>query len=231
MEKGYLTEKDIDVAVKRLYTAKFKLGMFDPPDMVSYTKIPYSAVDCEEHRNLALEATRKSIVLLKNEDDLLPLRKDIKTIAVIGPNADDVEVLLGNYNGNPTNPVTPLRGIKEKVSAKTKVIYALGCDWAENMPSMEVIPSWAFYTGKGSMRQNGLKGEYFNNIEFKGSPVFTRIDENIDFNWWDGAPDESFDDDNFGVRWTGELVPPVTGNYYLGANGFSGFRFISMTNF
>jgi len=225
VEKGYLAENDIDVAVRRLFTARFKLGMFDPPEMVPYTKIPYSVVDCDEHRKIALEATRKSIVLLKNENNLLPLKKDIGTVAVIGPNADDVEVLLGNYNGNPTNPVTPLQGIKRKVSFKTKVLYAPGCDWAENMPSLEVVPSSAFFTGKGSMRQNGLIGEYFDNNEFTGNPVFTRIDKKIDFNWWDGAPDESFDDDNFGVRWTGELVPPVTGDYYLGANGFSGFRF------
>jgi len=224
VEEGLIAEEEIDVSLKRLFRARFKLGMFDPPEKVPYARIPYKVNDSRKHRKLALETARKSIVLLKNEYNLLPLKKDISTIAVIGPNADDVEVLLGNYNGNPTNPVTPLQGIRDKVSSKTKVLYAQGCRHAANLPSLEVVPSAALYTTIGRKRQNGLKGEYFNNRNFNGDPVFTRIDKQIDFNWWDGAPKKELDDDNFGVRWTGELVPPVSGTYALGANGFSGFR-------
>lgn len=224
VEKGLISEEEIDVSVKRLFRARFKLGMFDPPDLVPYTKIPYAVVDSKEHAELALEATRKSIVLLKNENNILPLKKDLETIAVIGPNADDVEVLLGNYNGNPSNPITPLQGIREKVGGKAKVLYALGCNWAENLHHFEVVPSSVLFTSKGEEKQNGLRGEYFDNRDFKGKPVFTRIDKQIDFNWWDGTPDKGFDDDNFGVRWTGELVPPVKGEYALGAEGFNGFR-------
>ena len=224
VEKGLITEEEIDISLKRLFRARFKLGMFDPPEKVSYARIPYKVNDCRKHRKLALETARKSIVLLKNEYNLLPLRKDIGTIAVIGPNADDVEVLLGNYNGNPSDPVTPLQGIREKVSSETEVIYAEGCRHAANLPSFEVVPSAALSTEKGSKRRNGLKGEYFDNRNFNGDPVFTRIDKQIDFNWWDGAPKKELDGDNFSVRWTGELVPPVSGTYALGANGFSGFR-------
>ena len=224
VKKGLITEAEIDVSVKRLYRARFKLGLFDPQEMVPYANIPFSVVDCQEHRELALEAARKSIVLLKNENNLLPLKKNLGTIAVIGPNADDVEVLLGNYNGNPSRPITPAEGIREKVSPKTKVLYALGCEWAENMPYLKVVPSSALFTTKEQRRQNGLKAEYFANRDFGGEPVFTRIDEQIDFNWWGGAPRDDFDDDNFGVRWTGELVPPLTGTYALGAEGFNGFR-------
>lgn len=224
VSKGLITESEIDVSLRRLFRARFKLGMFDPPEMVPYSKIPYSVVDCEKHSELSLEAARKSVVLLKNENNILPLKKDLNTVAVIGPNADDVEVLLGNYNGNPSNPVTPLRGIREKVSENTKVISALGCEWAQNLPHFEVIPSSALFTAEGGERQNGLKGEYFNNRDFKGEPVFTRIDNQIDFNWWDSAPKEDLDDDNFAVRWTGVLVPPVTGKYALGGWGFNGFR-------
>ncbi len=115
VQKKLITEKEIDVAVKRLFTARFKLGMFDPPELVKYTKIPFDVVDSREHKDLALEAARKSIVLLKNENHLLPLSKGIKTLAVIGPNADQWQMLLGNYNGLPSKAFTPLEGIREKL--------------------------------------------------------------------------------------------------------------------
>jgi beta-glucosidase len=127
-KQGLISEEAIDTAVKRLYRARFQLGMFDPPERVPYAQIPYEVNDCEEHRQLALEMARESMVLLKNEDGLLPLSKDLNTIAVIGPNADDKKVLLGNYNGTPSKYVTALEGIRSKVSPKTKVIYAEGCD-------------------------------------------------------------------------------------------------------
>ncbi|MBN1292879.1 MAG: glycoside hydrolase family 3 C-terminal domain-containing protein, partial [Candidatus Latescibacteria bacterium] len=220
---GLITEEEIDVSVKRLFTARFKLGMFDDPGKVPYAQIPYDVVDCKKHRELALEAARKSIVLLKNEGDVLPLSKNIGTIAVIGPNANDIEVLLGNYNGNPVDPVTPLRGIKEKVSKNTNVIYAPGCELAKNFPMFDVITASAYYTS-ADRENNGLKAEYFDNRDFKGNPVLTRTEKNIDARWWDSAPVEGFDDDNFGVRWSGYLVPPVTGTYNIGANGYTGFR-------
>ena len=115
-------------AVKRLFTARFKLGMFDPPEMVPYAQIPIEVNDCQAHRDLALKMAQESIVLLKNADGLLPLSKDIKSIAVIGPNADDPVVLLSNYNGMPSSSVTPLQGIKNKVGATAQVSYAKGCE-------------------------------------------------------------------------------------------------------
>jgi len=133
VEKNLLSEADIDIAVKRLFTARMKLGMFDPPEMVSYTKIPYDVVNDEDHKQLARETALKSIVLLKNENNLLPLRKEIGTVAVIGPNSDQSFVLLGNYNGTPSDPVTPLRGIKEKLNGFSEVIYAHGCTWADGL--------------------------------------------------------------------------------------------------
>ncbi len=224
VKKALITEEEIDVSVKRLFNARFRLGMFDPPGMVSYAKIPFRVVDSKKHKRLALEAARKSIILLKNDDNILPLRKDLGTIAVIGPNADDVEVLLGNYNGTPSHSITPLEGIRQKVSKRTKVLYSLGCEWAENLPHFEIVPSSALFFTEGSKRQSGLKGEYFNDRDFKGEPAFTQIDKAINFNWWDGAPSKDFDNDNFSVRWTGEIVPPVTGKYALGAEGLNGFR-------
>jgi len=137
VEKGLITEKEIDLAVKRLFTARMRLGMFDPPEMVPYAQIPYSVNDCDEHKKLAHLTACKSIVLLKNQNNLLPLRKDIGKIAVIGPNSDEVFVLLGNYNGTPSDPVTPLRGIREKVVGQSEVLFARGCNWVEGMPNQK----------------------------------------------------------------------------------------------
>ncbi|MBM7582102.1 beta-glucosidase [Caldicoprobacter guelmensis] len=128
VKQGLVSEETIDRAVKRLFRARFKLGMFDPLERVPYAQIPYEVNDCEEHRKLALEMARESMVLLKNEGGLLPLRKDLKAIAVIGPNADNKKVLLGNYNGMPSKYVTALEGIRAKVSPHTRVYYAQGCD-------------------------------------------------------------------------------------------------------
>ena len=133
VEKNLLSEADIDIAVKRLFTARMKLGMFDPQEMVSYTRIPYNVVDSEEHKQLARETALKSVVLLKNENKLLPLSKKTGTVAVIGPNSDEPFVLLGNYNGTPSDPVTPLRGIREKLKGSSEVIYARGCSWADGL--------------------------------------------------------------------------------------------------
>ena len=248
VRQGLLAEAEIDNAVRRLYTARFKLGMFDPPEMVPYARIPYSVNDSAEHRALALEAARKSIVLLKNEGGLLPLAKDLKTIAVIGPNAADTEVLLGNYNGTPSEPVAALEGIRRKVSARTRVLYARGSSLAASLPAFETIPATALRASRDAGAVHGLAAEYFNTSNFDGKahrpaeltypnsgkltgevpanpkPLFTRVDPQIDFNWWDGAPRPGMDDDNFGVRWTGYLAAPVSGTYQLGAIGFNAFE-------
>jgi beta-glucosidase len=203
----------------KLFKARFQLGMFDPPDMVPYSRIPYAVVDSPDHREAALETARKSMVLLKNEKKLLPLSKKIKTLAVIGPNADEVDVLLGNYNGFPTHPITVLKGIQEKVGNGTRVLYAKGCPLAQGLPNFEVVPAQALFAREKGKRLSGLKGEYFPG-RFEGAPLLTRIDRVIQFNWKMGAPLESLDPDYFSIRWSGELVPPVTEKISLGGFGF-----------
>jgi len=129
VKQGLITEQAIDTTVKRLFLARFKLGMFDPPERVRWAQIPISGLDQPVHRALARQVARESIVLLKNAGGVLPLRKDIGTIAVIGPNCDDRRMLLGNYEGAPADSITPLRGIREAVSRGTRVLYARGSDW------------------------------------------------------------------------------------------------------
>lgn len=221
VEAGLINENEIDVSVKRLMMARMKLGMFDPDEMVPWSDIPHEVVDCENHRILALETARKSIVLLKNDHNLLPLPKNIGKIAVIGPNSDDVEVLNANYNGIPTNPVTPLQGIIEKIG-KENVLYALGCEHASGLPVLEEVPSTALFTDE-SMLVKGLTGQYFANKSFDGEPLETRVDPEVNFYWWDEAPFENLNDDDFCVRWTGYIVPPVSGKFALGGEGLNGF--------
>jgi len=221
--KGLIDEATIDRAVKRLFTARFRLGMFDPPEEVGYAQIPYEVNDCPEHRALALRAARESIVLLKNEDNLLPLSKDLQSIAVIGPNADDLQVLLGNYNGTPSRATTPLEGIRKKVSPATKLYYARGCETAEGVPPLSVVPSTYLRPVDADANQTGLTAAYYDNIEFEGEPALSRVDPAVDFVWKGTTPLTGRMGDAFAVRWTGSLVPPVTGTYKLGVSGLSGY--------
>ncbi|HJQ23561.1 MAG TPA: glycoside hydrolase family 3 C-terminal domain-containing protein [Blastocatellia bacterium] len=139
VKRGLISEAEIDVSLKRLMTARFRLGMFDPPEMVPYTKIPITQNDTPEHRELALEAARQSIVLLKNANGLLPLKHDLKKIAVIGPTADDAGVLLGNYNGTPSRSVTLLAGIRNKFMSRATVLYEKGCDLVGGKPDDKAV--------------------------------------------------------------------------------------------
>jgi len=230
VQQGLIKESELDISLRRLFKARFKLGMFDPPEIVPYSKIKMDVVDSKENQNLALKTARESIVLLKNvghpaiggENNLLPLKKDIKTIAVIGPNADDVDVIYGNYNGFSSHPITPLKGIQKKLP-DTKVIYARGCDIAENIPSFEVIPPSMLFTS-ADKKQNGLNAEYFDNREFKGDPVLSKVDKNIDFNWWDTSPLKESMQSNFSVRWSGYFVPDKSGRYAVGGYGMDAFQ-------
>src|SRR5262249_3997630 len=126
VKNGLITEAEINRSLERLFVARFRLGMFDPPERVPFSKIPYSVHDSAAHRKLALEAARKSIVLLKNEKQTLPLASAVKRIAVIGPSADDPIALLGNYNGFSSKHVAPLEGMQTQFAGKAEVTYALG---------------------------------------------------------------------------------------------------------
>ena len=213
VKQGLITEAQIDTAATRLFLARFRLGMFDPPEMVKWARTPFSVLDQASNRALARQVARESIVLLKNERNTLPLRKDLGTVAVIGPNADQWRMLLGNYNGIPSDPVTPLRGMRQAVSRATRVVYARGSDLADGFPLLETIPSSALRTPAG---RPGLQGAYFANRALTGTPAFTTTDTTVDVDWHEGAPRQSMNPNDFGVRWTGTIRPPATGMYRLG---------------
>lgn len=223
VKRGLATEGDIDRAVKRVMMARFRLGMFDPDSIVEYASIPYQANCSDYNRSLARQAARESIVLLKNSNNILPLKDEIKTIAVVGPNADNWEALIGNYNGIPKGPVTVLKGITEKAAGCAEVLYAEGADLAPGIHNLTVVPSCYLETPDG---KQGVRGEYYSDRSMKGEPLFTRTDDMIDFYWDNDSPHYLMPANDFSIRWTTWLVPPVTGRYFLGAWGSSGYQII-----
>lgn len=219
VQSGMLKESDIDVSVKRLFTARFKLGLFDPPGTVPYAQIPITENNTPEHRALALKAARESIVLLKNEGNFLPFSEDIKTIAVIGPNANVADVLYGSYNGTSSKPITPLAGIKNSAPASTKILYEPGSNAADEFPILWSIQEKALSTGN----ETGLHAEYFDNMNLEGAPFLTRTDKQVDFDFLI-VPPVPGKDTRFSVRWTGWLIPAVTDTYFVGFTGDDGYR-------
>jgi beta-glucosidase len=208
---GLITEAELEQALRRLLRARFRLGMFDPPEGYAYGQIPFTEVNSPAHRQLSLQAARESMVLLKNESHTLPLKAGIARIAVVGPTAELVQSLQGNYNGPPPSPVYPLDGI-EKRFASAQVAYAQGSTTVEGaaMP----IEHTALHPASGS--GYGLTGEYFSSTDLSGSPVLTRTDRNINFNWDKVVPVPGLQRNNYSVRWSGTFTPPAPGEYRLG---------------
>jgi beta-glucosidase len=239
LAQGLVTESDLDVAVRRLVRTRMRLGMFDPPERVPYTRIPYSVNQSPEHDRLARRMAQASIVLLKN-DGLLPLSRDPKTIAVIGPNADDVMTLLGNYYGTPANPVTVLQGLRDAAGSTIRVLYARGADLVEGREDPRAVPPIdpAHLRPAAGSAERGLRGEYFRGRELEGEPMLTRVDPKVDFRWDRGSPtsdlvargevpvDRALENDDFSVRWSGQLLPPATGRYELSVAADDGVRLV-----
>jgi beta-glucosidase len=215
VQENLLAETDIDTAVVRLFTARMRLGMFDPSAAVPFNAIPISEVNSAAHRELALEAARESIVLLKNRNNTLPLKPSIRKIAAVGPTADLLESIEGNYNGTAPDPVSPLNGLRKEFGSQN-VIFAPGSILADGSPAP--IPS-AYLRTDVSLKTAGLKGEYFDNSDLTGAPKMVRVDAKINFDWNRVAPAAGFPSKTFAVRWTGELVPPALGDYVLSLRG------------
>jgi beta-glucosidase len=221
VELGLITETEIDTAVRRLMIARFKLGMFDPEEMVPYAKIPYSVVDCDDHKAFALETALKSIVLLKNENKLLPLSKDLKNILICGPNANNKEILHGNYNGLPSSTVTPLEGILSKAGNTMKVNYEKGCSWVDTQVTDQIPAELIQINGK-----KGYKVDFFTNMNLEGTPVLTQYETRLAHRIEGGDFIPGISSRNFSARWTTEVTAPETGEYTFSLKGNDGFRLI-----
>ncbi len=208
VKQGFLTEKEIDVTLKRLFTARFRLGLFDPSETVKYAQIPTSEIDSDIHRQLALKTARESMVLLKN-DGVLPLGSGIRKIAVVGPLASSFHVLEGNYSGTPSRATTALDGIRKQF-AGVQISYSPGTSFLlEDVP----VPSSALLTPDG---KPGLKAEYFSDPLFKGSPESVRVEKDVNYEF---APGTTTKTKIYSVRWTGFLTPSESGTYRLGLDG------------
>ena len=215
VREGLVSEEVLDKAVRRVLRAKFLIGLFDNPftDPEEAEKIN----NCEEHVKLALEAARQAIVLLKNEG-ILPLNKDkIKKLAVIGELAENLK--LGGYSGIPVKIIKPLEAILEKVKPGTKVFYSKGCP--VSLEEYYPIPSQCLRTVDGA---KGLEGKYYNNPVLSGKPVYSRVDEKIDYEWIEPPHPLLEGGEGFSVVWTGKLVPPETRFYTIYATSDDGVR-------
>ena len=213
VKQGLLSEKDLDIAVKRLFTARMRLGMFDPPDKVPYAQTPDSEIDSAAHRELALKVARESMVLLKN-DGVLPFAPGVKNILVVGPLAQSVAVLHGNYSGTASHASTALEGIRKQFST-AQVSYLPGTNF---LRPETVIPTSALSTTDG---KPGLQGEYFSG-DFAGTPQTVRVDPLVDLQLFQPdahalTPPAGLKE--FSVRWTGFLTPAESGRYRIGLLG------------
>ncbi|MBS7458566.1 glycoside hydrolase family 3 protein [Coralloluteibacterium stylophorae] len=236
VRKGLITEAELDEALTRLFVARMRLGMFDPPERVRWAQTPHSVNQSPQHDALALKMAQESIVLLKN-DGLLPLSRDMKRLAVVGPTADDTMALLGNYYGTPAAPVTVLAGIRAALP-ETEVVYARGTDLVEGRddPSATPLIEPQFLRPEPGSSERGLRGEYFRDRDLQGEPVLVRVDPQIAFRWDRGSPtdtlmargeagpDNAVPDDDFAIRWSGQLLPPVSGRYRIEAAADDGMR-------
>jgi beta-glucosidase len=222
VQQGYLPESTLDTALIRLFTARMKLGMFDPPEMVPYTKIDEKELDSAEHRALARKLANEAMVLLKN-DGLLPLKPGIKKIAVVGPLADQTRPLIGNYAGQPTHIVSVLDGLKAEFP-KAEITYVPGTQFLRNDGTP--VPDNLLTTPDG---RPGLKAEY---SESMGRPrrnanptvLASRTEANIKLTGGN-LPTEIAGKKSIGVHWTGFITAPETADYLLGVRGIGFARF------
>lgn len=219
VESGLIGEDEIDVPVRRLMTARMKLGMFDPTEMVPWSGISVDTVACPAHRAIALRMARESVVLLQNRNNALPLDQGIRKIAVIGPNADNADVQNGNYNGTPVDPVTVFKAVKAKLADRAEVRYALGSPHHEGLPYLVTVPAEALFTDR-ALGSSGLSAAYLNGLSAGAQPVATQVETTVDGYWWDGEPPVAgLTDDDYRIEWTGFLVPRKDGVHALGVEG------------
>jgi len=218
IQKGEVNEATIDEKVRRTLRTIFRLGLFEKPSLKDDFK-----VGTKENREAAFLGTREGIVLLKNQNDILPLNfSKLKSVAVIGPNAAKARTGGGGSSQvDPLEAPSPLEILKQNFGDKVKINYAVGVRLdGESIP----VPSKYLSTENG---EEGLRGEYFDNMELKGRPVYTRMDKELYFDWGGDSPfkNENWKTDIFSVRWTGKVKAPVSGHFIFDLISDDGVRF------
>ncbi len=221
VKSGLISESQIDISLRRLFTIRYRLGMFDPVSMVKYAQAPASKLEAPEHKAHALKMAQQSIVLLKNENNTLPLKKKIKKIAVLGPNADNRISVLGNYNGNPSKVVSLLDGLKEKLGNSVEIMYEPAINFTnDTMLSYEDVSDR--YSIGGSI---GFKAEYFTNRDLDGNAILTRTENKIDNFWQEGQNVvEGIKANNFSVRYTSNYTATKDGSITFEVEADDGYR-------
>jgi beta-glucosidase len=222
VQLGKITEQQLDVSLKRLFMIRFRLGMFDPPSMVKYAQTPASVLESTGHKAHSLKMARQSIVLLRNENKVLPLRKNIRKIVVLGPNADNPISVLGNYNGTPSEIVTALQGIRNKVGNQAEVVYEKAVNFTNDTLLVYSDLSKQFmFEGRP-----GFRAEYFNNRELKGEPVIIRNETAIEHNWKEGENvNDKLKAKDFSARYTTDFKAEANGDITFELDADDGYRF------
>lgn len=216
-EKGMVDIKAIDEAVSRILTIKFELGLFENP----YVDVKEAGIwnGHKSHRELARKAASESMVLLKNEKEVLPINKSVKKMAMIG--FDVKEGRLGGYSGPGNDIVTMYDGVVAKIG-KENILYAAGVPLNED--GYKPVGSEFLSTTIKGEKKNGLKGDYFDNIKLEGKPKVERLDKQVKFGWTLFSPHKDLAYDWFSVRWTGKVKAPKEGKFNIGIEGNDGYR-------
>ncbi|WP_127132779.1 glycoside hydrolase family 3 C-terminal domain-containing protein [Pseudoflavitalea rhizosphaerae] len=221
VKQNIITEKQLDVSLERLFTIRYRLGQFDPPSMVPYTQIDESVLESEAHKAHSLKMAKQSIVLLKNQNNTLPLKRSIKKIALIGPNADNPIAVLGNYNGMPSEIITVLKGLQRKLGKDVEIIYEKAVNFTDDsLIIFEDLSSLYSTDGK-----TGVKAEYWNNEKMEGSPDITITEKDIDHYWPEGqSPANGINTIHFSARYTTVYTARETETLQFEASGDDGYR-------
>lgn len=220
--EGLIKEEQIDISLQRLFEIRLRLGMFDPIEMVPYSSITTDVLECDNHKAHALKMAQESMVLLKNEDNLLPLdKKRIKKIAVVGPNALSETVMLGNYFGLPTDTWSVMEGLKQKLGNEVEIVYEPGCGYVDNRVFRSAWEADCFsYEG-----ELGLRAEYFTNPSLKGEPQLIRMERNINFQHGDGEYiADGIAASQMSVRYSADYIPKQDGEMSFSLSGDDGYR-------
>ena len=218
VKTGKIAEEELNVPLRRLFRGRFELGMFDNDKLVKWSKIPYSTVDSEKHKQKALDMAHKSMVLLKNANQTLPLSKSVRKIAVVGPNANDSLLLWANYHGFPSSTKTILQGVIDKLPG-VEIVYDKGCELVKEYV-VEEFPNAITFNGKP-----GFEAKYYDNINLEGNPIQTEMTQSIHYST---AGNTQFAANvplnNFSATYITDFKAPETCTVTFSLSGDDGFR-------